>query len=120
MVLVAYTSVILTIIGAIIGFMLYHFVPMKTEVKTIWHDLYNGSGAGSIESADKERKSMRDMLEDMQDQQRDEKMKTEHIMLYLRDLSHYLEERNESAPHIFDDNYVKDWEFSDDDNHGYD
>jgi hypothetical protein len=102
-ILAAYTSIVLTIILAVLGFMLYHFVPVKVQVSTMWHDLYNGAGTGHIEESDDERESIMNMLETAEEQR-------EEVVVYLSDLSEYLKEPDGSeAPHL-EDNYVEDRE----------
>ena len=101
-ILAAYTSIVLTIILAVLGFMLYHFVPVKVRVSTMWHDLYNGAGSGHIEESDDERDSILNMLETAEEQR-------EEVVVYLSDLSEYLKEPDGSeAPHLIEDNYVED------------
>ena len=101
-ILAAYTSIVLTIILAVLGFMLYHFVPVKVRVSTMWHDLYNGAGTGHIEESDDERDSIMNMLETAEEQR-------EEVVVYLSDLSEYLKEPDGSeAPHLIEDNYVED------------
>ena len=103
-ILAAYTSIVLTIILAVLGFMLYHFVPVKVRVSTMWHDLYNGAGTGHIEESDDERDSIMNMLETAEEQR-------EEVVVYLSDLSEYLKEPDGSeAPQLIDDNYVEDRE----------
>ena len=104
-ILAAYTSIVLTIILAVLGFMLYHFVPVKVQVSTMWHDLYNnGAGSGHIKESDDERDSIMDMLETAEEQR-------EEVVVYLSDLSEYLKEPDGSeAPHLIEDNYVEDRE----------
>lgn len=103
-ILAAYTSIVLTIILAVLGFMLYHFVPVKVKVSTMWHDLYNGAGSGHIEESDDERDSIMNMLETAEEQR-------EEVVVYLSDLSEYLKEPDGSeAPQLIDDNYVEDRE----------
>jgi len=103
-ILAAYTSIVLTIILAVLGFMLYHFVPVKVKVSTMWHDLYNGAGTGHIEESDDERDSIMNMLETAEEQR-------EEVVVYLSDLSEYLKEPDGSeAPQLIDDNYVEDRE----------
>lgn len=103
-ILAAYTSIVLTIILAVLGFMLYHFVPVKVRVSTMWHDLYNGAGSGHIEESDDERDSIMNMLETAEEQR-------EEVVVYLSDLSEYLKEPDGSeAPQLIDDNYVEDRE----------
>ena len=103
-ILAAYTSIVLTIILAVLGFMLYHFVPVKVRVSTMWHDLYNGAGTGHIEESDDERDSILNMLETAEEQR-------EEVVVYLSDLSEYLKEPDGSeAPQLIDDNYVEDRE----------
>ena len=101
-ILAAYTSIVLTIILAVLGFMLYHFVPVKVRVSTMWHDLYNGAGSGHIEASDDERDAIMNMLETAEEQR-------EEVVVYLSDLSEYLKEPDGSeAPHLIEDNYVED------------
>ena len=101
-ILAAYTSIVLTIILAVLGFMLYHFVPVKVRVSTMWHDLYNGAGSGHIEASDNERDAIMNMLETAEEQR-------EEVVVYLSDLSEYLKEPDGSeAPHLIEDNYVED------------
>jgi hypothetical protein len=103
-ILAAYTSIVLTIILAVLGFMLYHFVPVKVRVSTMWHDLYNGAGSGHIEASDDERDAIMNMLETAEEQR-------EEVVVYLSDLSEYLKEPDGSeAPQLIDDNYVEDRE----------
>lgn len=103
-ILAAYTSIVLTIILAVLGFMLYHFVPVKVRVSTMWHDLYNGAGSGHIEESDDERDAIMNMLETAEEQR-------EEVVVYLSDLSEYLKEPDGSeAPQLIDDNYVEDRE----------
>jgi hypothetical protein len=103
-ILAAYTSIVLTIILAVLGFMLYHFVPVKVRVSTMWHDLYNGAGSGHIEESDDERDAIMNMLETAEEQR-------EEVVVYLSDLSEYLKEPDGSeAPQLIEDNYVEDRE----------
>jgi len=103
-ILAAYTSIVLTIILAVLGFMLYHFVPVKVKVSTMWHDLYNGAGTGHIEESDDERDSIMNMLETAEEQR-------EEVVVYLSDLSEYLKEPDGSeAPQLNEDNYMEDRE----------
>jgi len=110
-ILAAYTSVVLTIILAVLGFMLYHFVPVKVKVGTMWHDLYNGAGSGHIKESDDERDSIMDMLETAEEQREEMSRRNLEVVVYLNDLSEYLKEPDGSeAPHLIEDNYVEDRE----------
>lgn len=106
-VLLAYTSIVLTIIGGILTFMLAHFIPLKTKVETMWRDLYNGAGKGHIEESEHERESMREMLETAQDQHEEHGEVLEDVVTYLSDLGEHIEEENGGdPPHIHEDHYV--------------
>lgn len=107
-ILAAYSAIVLTIIGGILTFILVHFVPMKSRVSTMWHDLYNGEGQGHIEESEDSRESMRDMLEDAQAQHERQGRRMNHLVHYLQDLSDHLadDEYHDDPPHLTDDNYI--------------
>ena len=107
-ILAAYTSIVLTIIGGIMAFMLYHFIPLKMRVSTMWHDLYDDDGRGHIQESDEERESIRDMLRNAQNQHEKIDRRTRRVIKYLGDLSTYLDDDGDrDAPHIYEDNYVE-------------
>lgn len=116
-ILAAYSAIVLTIIGGILSFMMYHFVPMKMKVTTMWHDLYNGEGKGHIEESEDGRESMRSMLEDAQEQHERQGRRMNHLVRYLQDLSDHLadDEYHDDPPHLTDDNYIdrRDGRFAD-------
>lgn len=107
-ILIAYTAVVVTIVGGIMGFMLYHFIPLKMKVSTMWHDLYGERG--HIEESEDERESMRAMLEKARDEHEDQSERLDDVVDFLCDLSEHIEEETpddaDSPPHIERDDYM--------------
>lgn len=107
-VLIAYTAVMATVISGIMAFMLYHFLPVKSRVDTMWRELYGGDtgGGGALNDAEGERESMREMLDDAEGEHRRMSARLARVVAYLRDLSDHVDEDDDEAPHIIDDDYI--------------
>lgn len=103
MILLTYSSLVLTVIGGILSFILYHFVPMKAKVERIWNDLYGKNG--HIDEFEEDTESLRKMLERTHQQHEDLRSKLDRVILFLDHLSEYLDDH---APHIHEDDYVED------------
>lgn len=116
-ILLAYSSIMLTIIASILGFVLYHFLPVKSRVDTMWRELYGGdTGDGHIDEATDEQDSMRDMLEEARDRQEMTQARMHRMVRFLNDLSTWLDENGDmeqSPPHVHEDNYLDEREHDD-------
>jgi hypothetical protein len=109
-ILLAYTSVVLTIVGGILAFMLYHFLPVKSKVDTMWRELYGGdTGDGHIDESSDEQDSLRQMLEEARDRQEMTQARMDRVVRFLNDLSTWLDQNGDSdrnPPHVYEDNYL--------------
>lgn len=95
LILLAYSSLVATIIGGILAFILYHFVPMKARVETMYAELY---GKGGKDGTVKQYKTIRDMIEESRTQQRRQRRAIEDIIDYLHDLIEALHDDEQELP----------------------
>lgn len=103
-ILIAYTAVVLTVVGGILTFLLYHFLPVKSRTDTMWRDLYGNGGEGELEEAGDERENMREMLREAQAEHRMQSAQMARMTEYLDDLSDHL---GDGAPDPYDGNYLE-------------
>lgn len=116
-ILLAYSSLAATVIGGILAFILYHFVPMKSRVEVMYGELYGrGDSDGAVTKMAETHQTIRDMLEESKRQQRRQRKAIEDIIDYLHDLVNAMDDdedlpdpRNLPDPdEIFDNKGVDD------------
>lgn len=114
-ILLAYTSIVLTIIMGILGFVLYHFLPVKSRVDQMWRELYGGeTGDGHIAESDEDHESLRDLMQNTQSQNQLVHARMDRLVRFLNDLSSWLDKNGDSdrdPPHLHEDNYIDEEEF---------
>lgn len=104
-ILLAYTSVVLTIVAGILGFVLYHFIPVKSKVETMWTELYGvGNVDGHIHSSEQNRESIREMIQETQAQHEELDDKMSSVIHYLDEFGKQFDDK----PHLIEDDYVDD------------
>jgi len=87
-VLIAYTALVATVIGGIMTFLLVHFVPVKSRVQTLWREMYGAGGTtGHIEEAEEDVDSLRDKIDGIADDHREQQERLDEIEDYLEALS---------------------------------
>jgi len=94
--LIAYTAVIITIVGGVLVFLLYHFFPLKRDVEAMKDDLYNGGEAGHIRESQEAREEIRGDIQQMRGEVRESheqvRMRLDDLVLYVDDLGTWMAE----------------------------
>lgn len=78
-VLLAFISILVSIIAGVLSYMLYYFIPMKQKVNTLWNDWFGIPNTGDEgrmsvfeerhEDAKKNRKNTREVIEETREEQ---------------------------------------------------
>ena len=111
-VLLAFISILVSVIAGILSYMLYHFIPMKNRVNTLWNswfgvpDTEDDGTLAELKTRQKrireDHTNIRDVVEDIQAEQNknhDENRRGfSSIRLFLYSLSEALEEQDIDAP----------------------
>lgn len=106
-ILIAYTAIVLTVVGGILTFLLYHFMPLKNKVEIIWTELHGSNGSGHIDESQEARESIREIIETTQNNQQQLKYEIHDIRQYLVRLSRTLNRETEidNVPTIHEQDY---------------
>ena len=92
-VLIAYTAVVLTVIGGLVSFILVHFIPVKARVDQLWNDMYgHNSQDGFVAEREDDAESLREKTEKLSDDHERSYRRINDICRYLHRLSESIAE----------------------------
>lgn len=93
--LIAYTALVITVVGGVLAFLMYHFFPLMRDVDAMKDDLYNGENDdGHIGASEAGREDIRAEIKDLREEVRSEhetvRLRLDDLVLYVDDLGTWM------------------------------